>query len=548
MCNPILAPTECLGDVAGAVVGDAIENLATAVSEAVGKAVAALGTLWVGIGTPNLTTTGGGSSVSAGESAPDAENLTTVLGYVSWIGYAVALMAMIALGGLIATRMRRGDGLTAVGRVGAVLAGVVLIGASSGIIAPLLARGPQGTGGTVLFLQSSLWWYMGALAILSVIVGGIRMIWEQRADAGKDTLRSVLTLVIVAGAGVTITGLIVSLTDSFSVWILNKSLDCDVAADAACFTDNIGQLLRISAQAGGATPVAGTGALLVIVLGLFALLASLFQIVLMIARGGMLVVLAGVLPFMASFTNTEAGRSWFKKGVGWLFAFILYKPAAAIIYAAAFQLAGTDLWVDDGSGVISVITGVTLMVLALFAMPALMRFVTPLVGATAGGAGGGALAASAIAALPTGAAAIGRLASGSGGGGASSAHAASPPALSSTATPQGARPTGGSSSSTNSSTSTGVPGGAGSTPSPGAPGTAGSAGTGTGAGAAAGAGGGAAAGASGGAAAGAAAGPWGAAAGAALNGVTRGVQAATGAAKTVGENASGEAGTPNGSR
>ncbi|MFX7844978.1 hypothetical protein ABTK14_22265, partial [Acinetobacter baumannii] len=73
----------------------------------------------------------------------------------------------------------------------------------------------------------------------------------------------------------------------------------------------------------------GLGALLIIILGLIAILATAFQIVLMIARGGMLVILTGILPLSAAATNTEMGKGWFKKNVGWLVAFILYKPAAA---------------------------------------------------------------------------------------------------------------------------------------------------------------------------------------------------------------------------
>src|SRR5690606_9884880 len=113
-------------------------------------------------------------------------------------------------------------------------------------------------------------------------------------------------------------------------------------------------------------------------------------------------------------TNTEMGRGWVKKAVGWLVAFSLYKPAAAIVYATAFQLVGTDVFADDGTGLLAVLTGLMLMIIALFAMPALMRFVTPMVGALAGGAAGGAVAMGAMAALPTGAAAIGRLTAGGG--------------------------------------------------------------------------------------------------------------------------------------
>lgn len=51
-------------------VGDAIENMANAIMEAFGKAIGSLGTVWVHIGTPNLTGTGGGSSIEAGSSEP----------------------------------------------------------------------------------------------------------------------------------------------------------------------------------------------------------------------------------------------------------------------------------------------------------------------------------------------------------------------------------------------------------------------------------------------------------------------------------------------
>ena len=122
----------------------------------------------------------------------------------------------------------------------------------------------------------------------------------------------------------------------------------------------------------------------------------------MIVRSGMLVILCGVLPLTASFTNTQTGKSWFTKCIGWLTAFIMYKPAAAIVYAAAFRLAGADAFSDDGTGLISAITGIILMVLALFAMPALRRFVTPMVAATAGGAAGMSMSGGQLGQIPTG--------------------------------------------------------------------------------------------------------------------------------------------------
>ena len=102
----------------------------------------------------------------------------------------------------------------------------------------------------------------------------------------------------------------------------------------------------------------------------------------MVVRAGMLVLLAGALPLSASFTNTEAGRMWFQRFVAWMAAFILYKPAAAIIYATAFRLMSSDVF--DGDGLMSVLVGVALMVIALVALPALLRFFAPMTATLAG--------------------------------------------------------------------------------------------------------------------------------------------------------------------
>lgn len=397
-------------EAAGKAIGDNIKDMANAVMEAVGKAVGSLGTIWVNIGTPDLTDTSTSSSIAAGERAA-TDGIDTVLNYVMWVSLSIAILSLIALGAQLAIKLKTGDGIASIGRMGYVLGAVVLVSGASALISGFLPNSPNGTGGAVLFLQSSLWWYMGAAAIVSVMIGGARMAWEQRAEPGREIVKSLLTLVVVAGAGVTVVGLLVSAADSFSIWIINGALECEVDTNSACFSKNMLTLLAL-------TPASTDqlGALLVIILGTFAILAAVVQILLMVARGGMLVILAGILPLSASFTNTEMGKNWFRKCISWLVAFILYKPAAAIVYAAAFQLVDTNVFTDDGTGLLSVLTGLMLMMIALFAMPALMRFVTPMVSATTSGNMAGAAVAGAMATLPSGAAHIGRLASGSGGG------------------------------------------------------------------------------------------------------------------------------------
>ena len=129
---------------------------------------------------------------------------------------------------------------------------------------------------------------------------------------------------------------------------------------------------------------------LVFLLALFGILASLVQLLIMLARGAVIAVLVGVLPVAAGSAMTEMGFAWFKKLWGWIFAFVLYKPAAAIVYAASFAL------IKDSKELIGVVSGYVLIILSVFALPALLRLIPP--AAVAGGGGGGAAAAAGAAA------------------------------------------------------------------------------------------------------------------------------------------------------
>lgn len=365
-----------------------------------------------------------------------------------------------------------------------------------------LAGSEGGASPVVSTVNDELMVWTLSLAVLAVIIGGTRMIWEQRGAPLKDLLRSLITLTLVTGLGVSVISILVIAADAFSVAIINRS------TDGKGFAESLGLLTAMGQS--------GVAVFILIILGLIGLIASIVQIVLMVVRSGMLVILAGILPTTAAFTNTEMGKQWFQKAIGWTIAFILYKPAAAIVYSVAFLLMG------EGGGLIGSITGFTLMIVALFALPALMRFVTPMVGAVASGAGGGA-AGAAVGAMATGAVSMGRMGSGKGNAAPTPSSSKGSPGQSgssaqgSSGTPGsrggGGQPTPGSTGPGGSagSTGTGTPGTSGAGAAAGMSGAAGTAGTAGTAGAAAGAGRGAAA-----AGGGAAAGPAGMAAGAAV--------------------------------
>ncbi|WP_440711796.1 hypothetical protein [Herbiconiux sp. YIM B11900] len=369
-------------DIISQASNDAVQELMNRVLEGLGKALASIGTMWVNVPTPVLTA-GNGTGVLPTNN-PGADQFTMILSYVSYIGLAIAVLSIIALGALMALQSRRGEGIRNAGKLGVIFIAILLISGASALVGGLLsARAPEGSSSTVGFLQNALWYWVGGLAILSIIIAGIRMAWEQRAQPGKDLIQSLITLVVVSGTGLAVITLATTAADQFSVWILQGATNCDVsAAGSQCFGTNMATLITLTAS----SPIGVIG---VLILGAIALLMTYVQVALMVIRGGLLVVLAGALPLTASFTNTQMGKQWFGKMIGWTLAFILYKPAAALIYAAAFSLAGTDAFQKDGGGIYSILTGLALMLMALIALPALLKFVAPMTGAVAGGGAAG---------------------------------------------------------------------------------------------------------------------------------------------------------------
>ena len=128
----------------------------------------------------------------------------------------------------------------------------------------------------------------------------------------------------------------------------------------------------------------------------------------MLVRVGVVTIFAGLLPLAAAGTSTQTGMEYFKRMTSWLLAFVLYKPTAATVYASAFLMIG------DGKDATSVLAGLFMLVLAIVALPALLRLITPMVGAAVAagaGAGGGMAAAGMV--MASGA----RMSGGGGGGG-----------------------------------------------------------------------------------------------------------------------------------
>ena len=415
--DPLCLVKQAAGSVVSAAATDALQQFVNDILEAYGKAIASLGSVWVDVPSPVTAAGGGGGTITT---PPGGGSVETLLGWVVWVSAGIAVVSLIVAGVMMAARRRHGDGEAHLGRVGVILLSVVLTSAASALVAGFLPQTLAGNeaGSVAGWVQDRLAWYTAGLAVLSILIAAARMAWTQRAMPLRDLAGSVLTLIAVAGAGLVAIRLATQAADAFSVWVLNGSTNCSVTGDANCFGRNVAALITLTST----SPVGEIGLFL---LGLLAVLMTYVQVALMVLRGAMLVLLAGVLPITASFTNVEMGRQWFGKALAWTIAFVLYKPAAAIVYATAFRLTGTDAFRADGTGLFQILTGLALMLVALVALPALMRFLVPAVAAVGGSANGGLLLAGA------GVTGVGELATGAiranrSGGGASAGAAAGP--------------------------------------------------------------------------------------------------------------------------
>lgn len=266
----------------------------------------------------------------------------------------------------------------------------------------------------VAFLQGHTWWIWSTLMVFSVLYAAGQMIWSRKGQPLMELVAALIRSLLASSAGLGAVVILLQVGDSYSVWILDKSIE-------GGFTEGLKQLMS--------APRADGLQIFIIVAGIIAMLVSLVQICLLIVRSALSVLLAGTLPLAYSATNTQWGKQWSQKHASWLIAFVLYKPVAATIYAAAFKVTGSALTgklEGVAESIVGLMSGLVLMVAALFALPAMMRLIVPAVGAAS--AGGAMFAGAAVGSAASGAVNMGsRMAAkggSSGGGGAAGAGGA----------------------------------------------------------------------------------------------------------------------------
>lgn len=250
----------------------------------------------------------------------------------------------------------------------------------------------------VAFIQSHLSWYTGAILVFAMLYTAGQMMWQRNGRPLTEGLATLLKFTLVTGAGIATTVLLLNAGDEYSKWVIKESTP----------NSNFGNAILALFAISSAALSSGPGMMMfVIIIGIVTILISVIQIGLLIVRSAMAIMLAGTLPIAFSATNTSWGKQWSQKHTGWLIAFILYKPVASTIYAAAFKIIGSfgSKDGDIGQQMVSFTAGIVLMVGALVALPALMRLIVPAVGAAAAGSSmfaGGAIGGGASGAINAG--------------------------------------------------------------------------------------------------------------------------------------------------
>ncbi|MFC2620116.1 MAG: hypothetical protein ACFNYZ_02705 [Pauljensenia sp.] len=238
-------------------------------------------------------------------------------------------------------------------------------------------------------LQDYLRFLLAAVMIASLIVAGIRVVIDGRGDSLRQVAQSLITVVVVSGAGLTLASALISIFDETAVWLL----DTVTEQSAETFGKRIIPALWESTHVpGGTVPV--------LLLALAGILANVIQMAMIWIRSILLMVIMGLAPIIASTIGTSWGRAWAGKILGFFSGLVLYKLAVSVIYATTILFLTSESGLE---GFVSFLVGVMLMVFAAVCPFALVGLLMPTGAMIASSMGGGGAAAAGAASVASGA-------------------------------------------------------------------------------------------------------------------------------------------------
>ncbi|MEU8804893.1 hypothetical protein AB0C35_45745, partial [Spirillospora sp. NPDC048819] len=147
-----------------------------------------------------------------------------------------------------------------------------------------------------------------AVAVMALLAVATRMALTHKATPLLDAGRGLVVLAAVTAIGALLPNLLLQWGDEWCGWVLT-------ASSQGGFAERMTKIVTFPS---------GTPAALVLILCLFALLIGIIQAILLLFRGGALVILAGLLPLAAAGMLTSSTKAWFTRVAGWMLALIFY--------------------------------------------------------------------------------------------------------------------------------------------------------------------------------------------------------------------------------
>ena len=280
----------------------------------------------------------------------------------------------------------------------------------------------MGEGSATERIQTSTVLFVGVAGVFGTAFALIKIARDQDRNSAENLVMGMVRTILTTAIAVPMVALLFAATDELAPWLVTT-------ISGSAQEDGLGQAMGLDAIAGGTMTMQLAGIILFIIP--LALLGAILNALIVIFSYGMAIALCGVLPIFAAASQTERGRKSFDKAVAWLAAVVLFKPAAAILYGAGLALLkGIQGTAENelGNTMISLITGLVVILSASVAMPALAKVLVPAISAGPQGMGASGLAmlggALALGAVTAGVGAAGMAAAGSAGGAGTAGTAA----------------------------------------------------------------------------------------------------------------------------
>jgi hypothetical protein len=348
---------------------------------------------WLSTSRNTLTASASGIAVLKASGGPDSSDWDAKLQpYINAAQGVLLVVGIVSLTVVFASMVARirsseDDDGRVMSKAGWVFLGVFLGSTAVTIGLRLFARANGSTpgaaswdpnGGATYFVSDWVRAQLDPIYIIAIVVGiiaaGFKLATRQEGRELVPAGRALLTAAVTSFALAGLVNTLNVLFDSWSSGLMRaaSSLMSDAWSRNALQASDFFKL---------DAPVA---VVLVILMWLMGMVAKIFAYF----RSGFLPIMVGIAPTWAALSYSNEGRQAFGRTLGWLVAFLAYKPVAALTLAT-----GSAIMVSAGPQDDSMAITMMMTLAAIIVLPALIKTVVPLSSLALGGGGGAALPA-----------------------------------------------------------------------------------------------------------------------------------------------------------